>query len=438
MPPAAPMAPSPARIAAPAIRVARCDAAAPGADAARGRAAWLMHSPPAPARTAAPRSRGRRRGRQPRCVGVPREARHARARARDRRPRPGRARRLRLLRQRLTEWVEDLRSVGGPTQLADAVEHQVQRLSAALGGGANVAAEALAVASELASSPSGAPPPAKRGRAGVLEVALCHASRATTKACVGSSSRSCSPVVRSRRPSATTFVCRTRAPVAVARDAASIATTADAARRCTERRALAIVDAPMKWNAERERLTLDYRRATATPNATDLAIEPRVIVLHYTGGGSAKATRDYFDNVKIEAARKELARGGAVNVSAHFLVDRDGTIYRLQPETRFARHCIGLNHIAIGIENVGDERQVPAHRRAGRRERRARARARGAVSDHAPARPSRGDEVSRARVLRRARPGYKNDKPDPGARVHGARARARRRPRARRASNGGR
>jgi N-acetyl-anhydromuramyl-L-alanine amidase AmpD len=41
-------------------------------------------------------------------------------------------------------------------------------------------------------------------------------------------------------------------------------------------------------------------------------------------------------------------------VSAHFVVDRDGTIYRLQPETRFARHAIGMNHVAIGIENVGD------------------------------------------------------------------------------------
>jgi N-acetyl-anhydromuramyl-L-alanine amidase AmpD len=120
-----------------------------------------------------------------------------------------------------------------------------------------------------------------------------------------------------------------------------------------------IVDAPMKWSDERERLTLDYRRAHSDANAKDLAIDPKVIVLHYTGGNSAKSTRAYFDNLKIEAARKQLAKGGAVNVSAHFLVDRDGTIYRLQPETRFARHCIGLNHIAIGIENVGDGAKYP-------------------------------------------------------------------------------
>lgn len=115
----------------------------------------------------------------------------------------------------------------------------------------------------------------------------------------------------------------------------------------------------MKWSSEREQLTLDYRRLHSDAAASSLDIDPKVIVLHYTGGGSAKGTRGYFDNLKIEATRKELAKAGLVNVSSHFLVDRDGTIYRLQPETRFARHCIGLNHIAIGVENVGDETKYP-------------------------------------------------------------------------------
>ena len=120
-----------------------------------------------------------------------------------------------------------------------------------------------------------------------------------------------------------------------------------------------IVDAPMAWSDERARLTLDYRRTHSDPEAKDLDIVPTVIVLHYTGGGSAKATRGYFDNPRIEKERRELARAGAVNVSSHFVVDRDGTIYRLQPENRFARHCIGLNHTAIGVENVGDEAKYP-------------------------------------------------------------------------------
>ena len=122
---------------------------------------------------------------------------------------------------------------------------------------------------------------------------------------------------------------------------------------------VAIVDAPMAWSAERERLTLAYRRAHSDPDAADLTIEPTVIVLHYTDGGSAKSTRAYFDTPTIEASRAELARAGKVNVSAHFVVDRDGTIYQLQPVTRFARHCIGLNHVAIGIENAGNESTFP-------------------------------------------------------------------------------
>lgn len=123
--------------------------------------------------------------------------------------------------------------------------------------------------------------------------------------------------------------------------------------------AITIVDVPMKWSDEREQLTLDYRRRHSDENAKDLVIDPKVVVLHYTAGNSAKGTRSYFDNPRIEAERKELAKAGAVNVSSHYLVDRDGTIYRLQPETRFARHCIGLNHIAIGVENVGDEKRYP-------------------------------------------------------------------------------
>jgi N-acetyl-anhydromuramyl-L-alanine amidase AmpD len=180
--------------------------------------------------------------------------------------------------------------------------------------------------------------------------------------------------------------------------------------------AIAIVDAPMKWSAERERLTLDYRRKHSDPEAADLVIAPKVIVLHYTSGDSAKATRAYFDNTRIEAERAQLARGGAVNVSAHFLVDRDGTIYRLQPETRYARHCIGLNHVAIGIENVGDE---PSHPLTD-----AQVEADAALVRDLAARFPITHLLGHYEVMKfrsdplfvELDPTYKNDKPDPGAR----------------------
>src|SRR5689334_5160813 len=135
------------------------------------------------------------------------------------------------------------------------------------------------------------------------------------------------PVVRASAPAASAAV----PAVSAVRDAD--VRIPDASGRASDD-GLAIVEAPITWSGERERLTLEYRRAHSDPDAKDLAIEPKVIVLHYTGGMSAEATRAYFDAPRIEPARKELARAGAVNVSSHFLVDRDGTIYRLQPETR--------------------------------------------------------------------------------------------------------
>ena len=116
-----------------------------------------------------------------------------------------------------------------------------------------------------------------------------------------------------------------------------------------------IKDWPIAWPPSRDAAMVAYRRAHNDPAATDTVIVPRMIVLHYTAGGSAEGTKRYFDNLHMEKSRATLAKGGDVNVSAHFLVDRDGTIFRLVPETRMARHAIGVNHVAIGVENVGDE-----------------------------------------------------------------------------------
>nr|WP_293273194.1 peptidoglycan recognition family protein [Nannocystis sp.] len=83
------------------------------------------------------------------------------------------------------------------------------------------------------------------------------------------------------------------------------------------------------------------------------------MVLHFTGGGSLDGTWRYFDRPSVERGRTIIAKAGDLNVSAHFLVDRDGTIVRLMPETWMARHVVGLNHLAIGVENVGDNGRFP-------------------------------------------------------------------------------
>jgi len=66
---------------------------------------------------------------------------------------------LRVIRQRMTEWVEDIRSVGGRDDLAAAVEALIARLSAALAS-ATAMTEVIAIAAALQSLADGTPPPA--------------------------------------------------------------------------------------------------------------------------------------------------------------------------------------------------------------------------------------------------------------------------------------
>ena len=49
---------------------------------------------------------------------------------------------------------------------------------------------------------------------------------------------------------------------------------------------------------------------------------------------------------------------------AHYVIDRDGTIYQLVSTRIMCRHTVGLNYTAIGIEHVGrSDGQVLSNRR---------------------------------------------------------------------------
>ena len=90
----------------------------------------------------------------------------------------------------------------------------------------------------------------------------------------------------------------------------------------------------------------------------DSYMAPKVIVLHWTASPTARSTWNTFASATL-SGRTDIQSGGSLNVAAHFLVDRDGTVYQLLEETRVARHCIGLNHLSIGIENVGGGAKYP-------------------------------------------------------------------------------
>jgi len=114
-----------------------------------------------------------------------------------------------------------------------------------------------------------------------------------------------------------------------------------------------IIDRPIPFSAHRRQLTLDYIRTHYDSAARSIRFVPAMIVIHATETPSLDSTLALFEPEELPAFRADIARGGQLNVSSHYLVDRDGTIYRLLPDTLMARHTIGLNRIAIGVENVG-------------------------------------------------------------------------------------
>jgi dipeptidyl aminopeptidase/acylaminoacyl peptidase len=139
------------------------------------------------------------------------------------------------------------------------------------------------------------------------------------------------------------------APVVAAPQAVDRPISPSAAAAAIEPR---IVDRPISFSAQRHEMTRAYIQTQYGIEATDITITPRVVVLHWTAIDGLEATFRVFDRETL-AGRPDLAGAGAVNVSSQFVVDRDGTIYRLMPETWMARHVIGLNFNAIGVENIG-------------------------------------------------------------------------------------
>lgn len=119
----------------------------------------------------------------------------------------------------------------------------------------------------------------------------------------------------------------------------------------------AIHERPIPFDTARQRLTLDYIRQHYDSSATTITIVPRMIVVHWTSIGSLDSTYAAFAPTELPPSRSDIASASALNVSSHYVIDRDGTIYRLLPDSLMARHVVGLNRLALGIENVGGAQQ---------------------------------------------------------------------------------
>jgi N-acetylmuramoyl-L-alanine amidase len=109
----------------------------------------------------------------------------------------------------------------------------------------------------------------------------------------------------------------------------------------------AIVWKPIPFGAQRKAETAAYAKrhyGSSTWRLTD----PHVIVEHYTASESFSSAYSTFSTDTPDSELHELP-----GVCAHFVIDKDGTIYQLVPMTVICRHTVGLNYTAIGIEHVG-------------------------------------------------------------------------------------
>ncbi len=110
---------------------------------------------------------------------------------------------------------------------------------------------------------------------------------------------------------------------------------------------------PILFDTKRIELTQQYRQQHyGIKQSSSIVIVPKMIVLHWTVTKSLQDAFNFFYS-PILKYRPDIEGSGDLNVSAQFLVDRDGSIYQLMPSNWMARHVIGLNNIAIGIENIG-------------------------------------------------------------------------------------
>jgi beta-N-acetylhexosaminidase len=149
---------------------------------------------------------------------------------------------------------------------------------------------------------------------------------------------------------------RTTPMIAAALLAVTVAATASAGAGGAERAPAAarptaarpaIVQRPIPFGAKRRAEMRAYARRHYGIDDFHLR-DPKVIVEHYTVTTTFRSAYATFANDVPDVELHELP-----GTCAHFIVDKDGTIYQLVSLTIMCRHTVGLNWTAIGIEQVG-------------------------------------------------------------------------------------
>lgn len=112
-----------------------------------------------------------------------------------------------------------------------------------------------------------------------------------------------------------------------------------------------IIRRPVSFSNWRIEETRKY--AVKHYSSDNLRIKPKMIVIHWTVTPDLELAYKIFNREHASGKRHLLKENGLNNVAVPYLVDRDGTVVQLMHELFMGRHVIGMNHYAIGIENIG-------------------------------------------------------------------------------------
>jgi N-acetylmuramoyl-L-alanine amidase len=137
-----------------------------------------------------------------------------------------------------------------------------------------------------------------------------------------------------------------------ATDAVSLAQPASRAATSTAQSAAPkprIVWDPIPFGATRKAQMTAYvrRHYGSFMKPTWRLINPHVIVIHFTESATFRSAWNTFADDVPDSELHELPA-----TCAHFIVDKNGTIYQLVSLGVMCRHTVGLNWTAIGIEHV--------------------------------------------------------------------------------------
>ena len=116
-----------------------------------------------------------------------------------------------------------------------------------------------------------------------------------------------------------------------------------------------IIQTPIEFGDKRVELTKKYINKHYGLDVEDINIKPKIVLVHYTAIDDYEKSLARFTSQTLPGDRPDISNASTLNVSTHFMIERDGTIHQLMPLNIMARHVIGLNYSSIGIENVGGE-----------------------------------------------------------------------------------